>query len=64
MQALIETFQATMAGLACAVFAHFGVAVKGPCPQAHAAARPIPISAPARRTPGGAPVFSRDVRHI
>ena len=52
MQALLQSFESMVAATACAAFAHFGVALKAPCPDAHQTARRIPVAtAPARHAP-------------
>jgi hypothetical protein len=49
MQALMQTMASLVATMACAAFAHFGVALKEPCPTA--SAHQLPVSAPAAPAP-------------
>jgi hypothetical protein len=52
MQALIQSFESLVAAMACAAFAHFGVALKTPCPQSAHSAHRIPVAtAPAPHRP-------------
>jgi hypothetical protein len=54
MQALTESLASVVAAMACAAFAHFGVAVKGVCPDHHPAAavrRVQVMTAPSRAAP-------------
>ena len=64
MHALAQTVETLVAALACSVFAHFGVALKEPCPKA---APRILISSPAAvrpERPGTRAAFPQDVRRI
>jgi hypothetical protein len=45
MQALAQGLESLVAALACAAFAHFGIALKAPCPHDHPSAHRIPASA-------------------
>jgi hypothetical protein len=65
MQALVQSLESVVAAMACAAFAHFGVALKGPCPTAQADAHRIPVAtstAPQRVRPVPADALSRDQR--
>jgi len=65
MQALSQSVETLVAALACAAFAHFGVALKEPCSKTERDAHRIPISAPAPiRTdpPAARSGFPRDIR--
>ena len=65
MQALVQSLESVVAAMACAAFAHFGVALKGPCPTAHAEVQRVPVAtstAPKRVRPSPADALSRDQR--
>jgi hypothetical protein len=65
MQALVQSVESVVAAMACAAFAHFGVALKAPCPKAHEEVHRIPISstvAPQRARPNATDVLSKDQR--
>ena len=47
MHALAQTVETMVAVLACAAFAHFGVALKAPCSRTERDVHRIPISSPA-----------------
>jgi len=44
MQAFVQGLESLVAALACAAFAHFGVALKGPCPPPSTQAQRVPVS--------------------
>ena len=65
MQALVQNFESLVAAMACAAFAHFGVALKAPCPQSAQSAHRIPVAtAPAPRRPAMARVVVVEQRRI
>jgi hypothetical protein len=65
MQALVQSFESLVAAMACAAFAHFGVALKGPCPQSAQTAHRIPVAtAPAAPRPATVRVVVVEQRRI
>ena len=67
MQALVQSLESLVATMACVAFAHFGVALKQPCPHASQAVHRISISttaAPTRVQPHSTAPLAKDQRQI